>query len=67
MTEHVCDKCGAEYDDWYDLDEHLDDCEHPLTETRGDYDYCKCCGENLGEWRSNEEFYDTIGAPYDDN
>jgi hypothetical protein len=60
MTE--CKDCGTNC-----CSDDPNECEHPETKTRGDYDYCVCCGEQLGEWRTNNEFYDTIGAPYDDD
>ena len=69
-SSYSCPDCGSELEDYVSLDEHRTEgegfCDHIKTTTRGDREICFCCGEDLGYWQSNEEFYDTIGAPYDD-
>ena len=55
---YKCEDCET-----FDCSDDPDACVHPEKETRGDYDYCMCCGTNLGEWRSNDEYHDQLGAP----
>jgi len=65
-----CPDCGYDLEDYVSLDEHRTEdegvCDHIRTTTSGDREICFCCGKDLGYWQTNEEFYDTIGAPYDD-
>ena len=65
-----CPDCGYELDDFTSLEDHRTDddgsCDHERKTTSGDQEVCYCCGTELGYWQTNGEYYDTIGAPYDD-
>ena len=66
----ACPDCGYELGEYVSLEDHRTEeenaCDHDKTTTRGEREICYCCGADLGYWQSNEEFYDTIGAPYDE-
>ena len=66
-----CPDCGYQLDEPSPtLNEHRNAdegfCNHDKKKTSGDRELCYCCGTELGYWQTNGEFYDTIGAPYDD-
>ena len=62
MAKKTCKKCGTKT-----CSRFYEECDHPKLITRGDYLHCACCDDNLGEWRSNEDYFYITGTQYDVN